>query len=115
MKKYKKESDFQRDLKDEIETMFPGCYVLKTDPTFFQGIPDLVVINGDRWGMLEVKISKEAPYRPNQEIYLEDLNKKSFAATIYPENKEEVLSELQHALRPSRKTRIPRSKQVLLD
>lgn len=106
----KKERDFQGILKSRLEDMFPGCYVLKNDPTFYQGIPDLIIIHNDKWAMLEVKKDKNASFRPNQEYYLNDLNRMSFAASICPENMEEVLSELQQSLRPNRKTRVPRSK-----
>jgi len=110
MKNYKKESDFQRDLKDEIEELFPGSLVLKNDPGFIQGIPDLTVLYGNQWAILECKKSGKEPYRPNQERYLERTNDMSFSRTIYPENKEAVLNELQEAFRVGREARLPRSK-----
>jgi hypothetical protein len=47
--------------------------------------------------MLEVKASANSSERPNQAHYVERLNNMSFAAFIYPENEEEVLTALQEA------------------
>lgn len=93
----KKESKFQGDLRKEIEERFPGAMVLKNDPTYIQGIPDLSIFYKDKWATLEVKRSeadRKKP-RPNQEKYVEKMNAMSFSRFIYPENKEEVLNELQ--------------------
>lgn len=91
----KKESKFQKDLIDDIKEMFSGCKVMKNDEQYIQGIPDLTVCHKDKYAILEVKKYKGAPYQPNQEYYLEKFNEMSFARTVYPENKEEVLSELK--------------------
>ena len=106
----KKERDFQSKLIDEIEGMFPGCKVLKNDPNYIQGIPDLMVLYKDRWAALECKRSEDADHQPNQDFYVDEMNRMSFAAFIYPENKEEVLHELQKAFRPRRKARVSKCK-----
>ena len=93
------ESLFQRLLIDELEEMFPGCVILKNDSSYRQGMPDLVVLYNDRWAMLECKKNSKSRPRPNQPYYVDMLNDMSFAAFIYPENKEEVLRDLQQALR----------------
>lgn len=100
------ERDFQKGLIKELKERFPGCIVLKNDPNYIQGIPDLTVFYGDKWATLEVKKSAKESKRPNQEYYVEKMNDMSFSRIIFPENKEEVLDELQKALRPRRKTRI---------
>ena len=98
----KKENEFQDNLRKEIEAMFPGCLVVKNDPNYLQGIPDLSIFYKDKWAMLEVKKSKDAPDRPNQPYYISLANEMSFGAKIYPENKEEVLHDLQQAFESSR-------------
>lgn len=95
-----KESDFQSKLIKDLKVMFPGCVVLKNDPNYIQGIPDLLVLYRDQWGALECKRSRNASHRPNQEYYVDLLDDMSFAAFIYPENREDILNELQQTFRP---------------
>lgn len=94
----RRESAYQSELIERIKSMFPGCFVMKTDPSECQGIPDILVLIGNTWVMLEVKRSAREPFRPNQEYYLEHFNGMSFAASINPENEEQVLDELQSTL-----------------
>lgn len=104
------ESQFQSKLVKELKHMFPGCIVLKNDPNYLQGIPDLSVFYRDSWAMLEVKGSEKANHRPNQDHYIGVTNEMSFARFIYPENKEEVLHELQHAFGVTGTSFVPKSK-----
>lgn len=104
------ESDFKRELAKELKEMFPGCFVLHLDPNEIQGIPDLLILYENKWAMLEGKRTYNSTRRPNQEYYIDILNQMSFAAIIYPENKEDVLNELQQAFEPRRSSRIPRRK-----
>lgn len=101
----KRESSFQKELIKELKMEFPGCVVLKNDACYIQGFPDLTILYGDRWAALEVKRGKDASHQPNQDFYVERLNEMSYASFVYPENKEEVIRELQQTLRPGRKTR----------
>ena len=94
----KLESKFQKELIDEIKTRLPGSIVMKNDPTYIQGVPDLTVLYEDRWATLECKRSKTANHQPNQDHYVSKMNAMSFSAFVYPENKEEVLDALQHSL-----------------
>ncbi len=96
------ERNFQADLIKEIKERFPGSIVLKNDPNYIQGFPDLTVFYEDHWALLETKRSKTASHRPNQDYYIEQGNKMSFARFISPENKEEVLDELQQTFRSRR-------------
>lgn len=89
-----KESKFQRDLIKKIQRYVPGSIVLKNDPNYLQGIPDLIVLHGDMWAMLEVKASKYAKVQPNQEYYVNTLTRMGFARFIYPENETDILREL---------------------
>lgn len=93
----KKESEFQADLIKEIKELFPGCIVLKNDPNYIQGIPDLSIFYKNKWATLECKKSLKATKRPNQEYYVNQMNAMSFSRFICPENKEEVLNELQRS------------------
>lgn len=102
------ETKFQRDLIDELELIFPGAMVYKNETK--QGFPDLTVLYKDRWALLECKREENASHRPNQDYYVEQANRMSFARFIYPENKQEVLDELQQAFRTRRKTRSSKSK-----
>lgn len=102
------ENKFKTELVAEIEEMFPGCIVVHLDPNEIQGIPDLLVLYENKWAALEGKKSTNAPHRPNQDYYVNLMNKMSFASFIYPENKEEVLYELQQAFRIRRPTRVLR-------
>ena len=88
------ENKFKTNLNREIKRMFPGCMVLHLDPTEIQGIPDLLILYKDRWAVLEGKKSANAPRRPNQDYYVDLMDRMSFAAFIYPENKDEVLDDL---------------------
>ena len=92
------ESKFQRNLIDEIESRFPGAMVLKNDPTYIQGVPDLLVLWNNKWAALEVKKSATASHQPNQDYYVEKMNDMSFSAFIYPENKEEILNAMEQSL-----------------
>lgn len=96
------ESEFQKKLIDELKMIFPGCIILKNDANYLQGVPDLILLYEDHWAMLECKRTAKASHRPNQDYYISKLGKMSYASFVYPENKEEVINELQQALRPSR-------------
>ena len=105
-----RESKFQSDLKNELKERFPGCIVTKLDSSNMQGIPDLLILYKDKWATLECKKSANAKRQPNQPYYVDMMNEMSFSSFIYPENKEEVLSELQQTFEPGRATRVPRRK-----
>ena len=91
------ESGFQDDLREDLYDLFPGCMVMKLDSSYIQGIPDLLILYEDKWAVLECKKSANARRQPNQKYYVDKMNDMSFAAFIYPENKEEVLYDLQRA------------------
>lgn len=94
----KLERDFQAKLIKDLKNMFPGSIIMKTDPTYIQGLPDLLILHNDKWAALEVKRSANASKRPNQDYYVDKMDSMSYASFIYPENKEDVLDELRKAL-----------------
>lgn len=93
------ETSFKTKLIEEIENRLPGSMVFHLDPTEKQGIPDLLVLYQNKWAALEGKKKKNAPHRPNQDYYVDVMNGMSFARFIYPENKEEVLNELERSFK----------------
>lgn len=92
-----RESKFQAELIRDLKDLFPGCIVIKNDPNYIQGIPDLLILYYNTWAALECKRSIYEPYRPNQEYYLEVMDDMAFASMICPENREAVLYELQQS------------------
>ena len=88
------ESKFQSQLIRKIKNEFPGCMVLKNDPTYLQGVPDLTVFCGNKWAALEVKKSANASHRPNQNSYVDKMNGMPYAKFVYSANEKEVLAEL---------------------
>ena len=92
------ENKFQANLIKDIKNRIPGCIVMKNDSSYIQGIPDLLVLHNDKWAALECKKSKSAIRQPNQEYYVEKMDNMSFARFIYPENREEILDDLQSTL-----------------
>ena len=99
-----KENKFQGDLIKEIKEMFPDSMVLKNDAGYIQGIPDLSIFYRDKYAFLECKKSRNEKHQPNQDWYVEKIDGMSFARFVYPENKEEVLHELQELFEPERPT-----------
>lgn len=93
----KRESSFQSNLIERLEYEFPGILVLKNDPNYIQGIPDLTLLYGKHWACLECKRSSTEKLRPNQSYYISLMNEMSYASFIYPENMEDVINELQQA------------------
>ena len=89
-----RESKFQAKLIKDIKERLPDCIVLKNDPTYLQGIPDLTIFNNDRWATLEVKKSANATHQPNQDYYVEMMDRMSFSRFVYPENRDAVFSDL---------------------
>ena len=99
---FMRENEYQALLIKRISALLPGCTVLKNDPNYIQGIPDLLILYKDRWAILEVKKSKNEPHRPNQDYYIDKFGEWVYSSFIFPENEREVLDELKRALEPGR-------------
>ena len=104
------ERDYQARLIQKIRSRFKGCYILKNDSSYLQGVPDLLILYKNRWAMLEVKSKSTFTTQPNQRYYIDELDNMSFAAIIYPENEEDVLDDLQYAFSARRSSRLPKRK-----
>lgn len=100
------ESKYRTGLAKRIQERFPECVILPQDPQRTQGIPDLLVLFSKFWAALEIKRSRSASKRPNQDHYINKFNGMSFGAIICPENEDEVLDAIQSKIGASRKARI---------
>jgi hypothetical protein len=96
------EREFQAEFINELRERYPEAIILKNDSGYQQGIPDWIMLVDDRWFMFEIKRSPTAPLRPNQGYYVDLCNEMSFAAFVYPQNKEQVLDALSRSLRTRR-------------
>lgn len=105
-----KESEFQHKLIKKIEDRFPGAIVMKNDPNYIQGIPDLTVLYENHWATLECKKSAVENHQPNQDYYVEKMNGMSYSTFIYPENMEEALDGMERSFKTGRNARSPKSK-----
>lgn len=91
------ESGFQDNLIKDLKAEYPGILIFKMDQ--MQGIPDLLILWGDKWASLECKKTAAAKRQPNQEYYVGRMNEMSFSRFVCPENKEEVLRELRESFK----------------
>ena len=89
------ENKFQANLIRELKNEFPECIVMKNDSSYIQGVPDLLVLHKDKWASLEVKRSSNASHQPNQDYYVNKMNEMGFSRFIYPENKDNVMTDLR--------------------
>lgn len=93
------ESEFVQDvLKPRLEYEFPGCVIIKQDPnTSFQGVPDHLVLYGNRWALLETKRARTSAKQMNQDYYVRKFGDMAYSAFVHPENLEEVIDALRTA------------------
>lgn len=89
------ESRFQARLIRRLETEFPGAVIIKTDPNYIQGFPDLLFLQDSFWGALEAKRSRTSARQPNQEYWVQRLNLMSYGKFVYPGNLQHTLEELE--------------------
>lgn len=88
----KLERDFQKHVIDILKSN--GCMVMKLDSGYIQGIPDLLVLSGNKWATLECKKDLYSSHQPNQDYYVDLMNNMSFSRFICPENEAEVFTDL---------------------
>lgn len=92
------ERKFEKQVCSELLEMFPGAVLLKLDPLYIQGIPDRLILFGERWASLEIKRLPTSHKQPNQEFYIKKLNNMSYASFLNIKNKELVYDRLQRLL-----------------
>lgn len=95
----KSERSFQAALIRELKRRFEGCIVTKLDANHIQGLPDLLILWEKHWATLECKRSENAHRQPNQEYYVKRMNEMSFSRFIFPENRKEILDELEQSFK----------------
>lgn len=96
------EGKFKTLLIKELEERFEDCIIIHMDPQEIQGIPDILILYKDKWAALEGKRTAISKHRPNQDWYINKMNSMSFARFIFPENKDEVLDELERTFKSFR-------------
>lgn len=101
-----REREYQARLIRILKREFPEIIILKNDPNYLQGVPDLLLLYKNKWAALEVKVNTKARVRPNQRYYVDKMRDMSYASFIYPENEDEVLRALQRTFRTARSTRV---------
>lgn len=94
-----RESDFQAKVCKWLREK--QCIVLKyqQNATTRSGIPDLIFLKDGFWGALEVKRSKNAPFRPGQKEMVSKMDEMSWARVVWPENWSEAKKDLEEILR----------------
>ncbi len=95
------ESKFQNRLINRIKSEFgeDNVIILKNDPNYIQGFPDLTILGKKRYAVLECKRDKDSNRQPNQEYYINKANRLSYGRFIYPENEDEILDDLHNILK----------------
>ena len=76
----------------------PVAHVIKNNPNYIQGFPDRILLYKNFWAAFETKTHAGANVQPNQEFYIDQLNRLSLAMFVYPENEKEFLREVQYSL-----------------
>lgn len=92
----KLERDFQPGVIARVREIVPGCVILKNDANYLTGVPDLLILRGPRWAMLETKRQPDSKRQANQPYYVAKFNEWSFAAFVNQQNYEDVLIQLDH-------------------
>jgi hypothetical protein len=91
------ESKYSVGLRQRVRQRFPGCVILRNDPSHMQGVPDFIVLFRNTWAMLEVKRAVGAAKQANQDHWIRIFGKMSFASFINPSNEAEVLDAMETA------------------
>lgn len=90
-----RESKFKALFLADIQETFPDAILVTNTNNGIQGFPDTTIFGErSRVAHLEFKDAWNAKVQPNQPEYIMDLNKKSFARFVYPENADEVTEDL---------------------
>jgi hypothetical protein len=92
------ESKFKRQLEKDILALYPDAEIVKNNTR--QGFPDITIYWREHFALVETKDECGAHYQPNQNWYIEKFQQYTPSYSVYPENKEEFLHDLQFAFGP---------------
>lgn len=92
------ESAFEKKVTKFLKSKGCDVFKMRIAPGVAEGTPDRLFLKEGFWGFLEVKASKDAPFRPLQPEKIKKYNDWSYARATYPENWEEVKAELEGIL-----------------
>lgn len=88
------ERNFQQKLIKELKNLGFTVWKNQQNATTETARPDLLVLKGVFWGCLEVKKERLAKHRPLQDVKVLKYNQMSYAAFVYPENKDQIINQL---------------------
>lgn len=89
------EKDFQSKFLAKLRKLGCKCYKQQMNATTRAGTPDVIVLLGPVWIMLEFKKAKNSPKRPGQQKNIDWANEVSFGWFVYPENADEVYEQIK--------------------
>ena len=97
------EGKYKKRLKSVLRQLYPGCGIIDVDPYVNDNsMPDMIVVYGPAWVMLETKKEVNAEQQPNQGYYIRHFDKMSYASFASPENHKEVLRDVEIIFGPHR-------------
>ena len=92
------EKDFQAKFLTRLRKLGCKCYKQQMNATTRAGTPDVIVLVGPVWIMLEFKKSKNSPKRPGQQRNIDWAKENSFGWFVYPGVENEVYEAIKELI-----------------
>lgn len=89
-----RESKLQKDIAGFLRELGYWVMVIQPQVGIPTGTSDIFFCKGAFYGFIEVKASKNSPFRPLQLEFVEKMEQWSWARVVYPENWPEIKKEL---------------------
>lgn len=89
------EKDFQAKFLTKLRKLGCKCYKQQMNATTRAGTPDVIVLLGPVWIMLEFKKAKNSPKRPGQQRNIDWANEVSFGWFVDPSCADEVYEQIK--------------------
>lgn len=93
------ESKFQSQVIKFLKSKGAMTLKYEQNATTHAGVADIVWFYKTKYGFLETKKSKDAPFRPGQKLFLEKMSKWTFAKAVFPENYDIIKREIMDIIR----------------